>query len=308
MKKALMILIILMVALQFVAIYGNQRDEVIGIVYSLRGKVTLLKGGVEMLISPGRKLAGPWRIKLEKGSLVTILFKDGRKRTFWGPDVLSPEKISLPILKFSPFDKVLQKLSRFLENTSQNVEVLAGAIRGVTEPSGNFYLISPRCSALTYSSTVFYWKRVPSASSYKISIFENNEAPLFECVSTDTMCLVFPDSIGLLRGKKYYWKVEVIGNQPEMWDSSWFRILTYEEENSAQIQLRDASILDPLVKIMTLHDHHLYHDEFEMLREWVTFDPENSTYSLLLADLLGTKMGLQDFARFYVKRWSLSQR
>lgn len=313
MKKTFTILVILLVGLEFGLVYGNQQDKIMGIVYSLRGKVTLLvqKMGEKVLLHPGTELIQSGKIKLEEASSVTILFKDGQKRTFWGPGVISLEKLPPLIPKPDLSERIMRKLSQFLENASKNVEVITGAIRTPTALAEKFYLISPRLGAITHSSTVFYWKKMPSATGYKISIFEfeNDENPIFERVTTDTLCLLFPDRAGLLRGKRYYWKVRVMGTEPTVEDSAWFRILTYEEEKQAQIRLRKASTppaTDPLLKIMTLDDHHLYHSEFETLREWVAFEPENSTYLLLLADLLGTKMGLRGLAGVYAKKWLLS--
>jgi hypothetical protein len=56
------------------------------------------------------------------------------------------------------------------------------------------------------AARAFAWSRVPGASLYRVTVFDSAGATLFESDQADTV-LRLPDSVAVLPGAPYLWKV-----------------------------------------------------------------------------------------------------
>jgi|GEM_PF-4756277 hypothetical protein len=238
------------------------------------------------------------KIILGKNAVLKVYSLNGSLKSFIGPDTVlitqkrfagSPTKV-----------KIFQMILEYLRDKTRSLASVRGAVRGQEKL---FYLITPRNTNICSGPILFRWRRWKTDAAYRFSILDSFDLnnPLFTTIVQDTILYVFPDSLSLLRGKKYYWEIKVLapeGADP-IFDRSWFRLFTYHEERNflmESVRLKNAKGNFDFLPLLAFYDKTgAYYREFELL-EWLTaLYPEEPIFQILRNSLFIT-MGLREKA------------
>lgn len=78
------------------------------------------------------------------------------------------------------------------------------------ERLGTISVVSPADDVTTNAHAVFMWHTV-GANEYRVSVLADDGRPIWHNETPDTS-LSLPDSVSLIPGHAYFWRVEAIGN------------------------------------------------------------------------------------------------
>lgn len=188
-----------------------------------------------------------------------------------------------------------------LKNSSVAVQRHVGATRSVDE---EFFVIVPRKSYMLYKPFRFHWQKLNKETRYKFQIAKDRyfEMPVYSKIVTDTTIVIYPDSLNLLRDKRYYWKVQPQENYSGIWDSSFFQIYSEKDQKTfldGKKIVTDAYETHPGIPLVVYYDMRtLYADEYELLLKLIKEKKNQDIYYKLMVNLLD-KTGVLNLAHQY---------
>ncbi len=303
MKKLICTIFIfsILLASYFSIVKGGQ--EPLAYILSTEGKVAVYHPGSKKAtaVKSALELFQGDSLVIYPDAIVEICYLSGAQQTLIGYKslVLSKHKIfggerrnKAPIFK-----EIIDRL----KNSSVAVQMHVGATRSVSE---EFFLISPRKCYVQYKPFRFHWQKLKKETRYKFLIAEDRyfEKSVYTQIVLDTTIVVYPDSLNLLRNKRYYWKVQPQENYSGIWDSSFFQIYSEKDQktflNGRKI-LADAYGIHTEIPLVVYYDmQKLYTDEYELLLKLIEENQNSVVYYKLLVDLLG-RTGVLNLAHQY---------
>ena len=290
-------------------------------VLSLRGNVAVVKPNADkMLLATGRKLYKDENLEISDNSYISLMHRSGRTIEMKTPGVHPISELSS---KFGTgTSSVSERYANFVfgeatrerekdmkKNHQQYMAVTGAVVRSAGKPSTNASALQkelnaqsilPASSDVVANTTVFRWKKLPSAKSYNVVISDMFDQTLLQKEITDTVISIDFVKLGLKNAKMCLLSLSAKNGADEV-QAGKIGLRFVQGENLSKMQKEitqikaetEGTAVGKVILGVYYEEHHLYLDALNSYSEAVTAEPENADFRDAYNKFL-TRIGLQD--------------